>query len=426
MNSRQRVEKTLRHEVPDYVPFDLGGGSNTGMHASSVYLLRQALKLDPPGTPVKVIDPYGMCGEIKLDLVKALGGDIVPLLPPRNVFGYPNEDWKPWELFDSTPVLVPGGFNTEPEPDGDILMYPCGDHTAPPSARMPKGGFYFDSIPRNLVVDDQTLKLENNLEEFVQISDADISYYQTESKRLFEQTDKAILATFGGTAFGDVSLLQAPGLRNPKGIRDVAEWYMSLAMRKEFVWRIFEYQCEVGLRNLQRIHEVIGERITVMKVSGTDFGAQNNLLVSPKVFRELYLPFYKQVNNWVHQNTTWKTYIHSCGSVVNLLPDFINAGFDIFNPIQTSAAGMDPQKLKDQFSDCLVFWGGGIDTQQTLPYASPSKIREEVEERINIFGKGGGFIFATIHNVQPGIPVENLMALFDSFQIARKNTWLSG
>jgi hypothetical protein len=148
MNSRERVILALNHEEPDRVPLDLGGSPTTGMHVSTVYALRQALRLDPPGTPVKVIEPYQMLGEIKPDLWEALGIDVAGLSSPTTMFGFKNEGWKPWKLFDGTPVLVPEKFNTEPDAEGNILMYPQGDRNAPPCARMPKGGFYFDALDR--------------------------------------------------------------------------------------------------------------------------------------------------------------------------------------------------------------------------------------------------------------------------------------
>ena len=141
MSSRERVTLALEHEEPDRVPLDLGGSPTTGMHVSTVYALRQALNLDSPRTPVKVIEPFQMLGEIAPDLQEALGIDVVGLSSKTNLFGFRNEDWKPWRLFNGTPVLVPGRFNTQPNDDGSIFMYPCGDSSAAPCARMPKGGF---------------------------------------------------------------------------------------------------------------------------------------------------------------------------------------------------------------------------------------------------------------------------------------------
>jgi uroporphyrinogen-III decarboxylase len=151
-------------------------------------------------------------------------------------------------------------------------------------------------------------------------------------------------------------------------------------------------------------------------ITGTDFGSQNGPLTSPKIYREVFFPFHKRMCDWVHENTSWRTFIHSCGSVVDFIPDFIKAGFEIINPVQTSCAGMDPQELKRRFGRELTFWGGGIDTQKTLPFGSPDEVREEVLERLRIFGPGGGYVFNPIHNVQAGVPIENLLAMYEAFQ----------
>jgi len=242
MDSRKRVETALNHQEPDQVPLDMGASATTGIHVSSVYLLRQALALDPPGTPVKVIEPYQLLGEIKPDLIAALGIDVIGISGAKTMFGFRNENWKPWTTFDGTPVLVPGAFNTDPEPDGDILMYPEGDKSAPPSGRMPAGGYYFDAIIRQSPIDEETLDPHDNLEEFGDISRQDLEYFAREITHAYTHTDKAILANFGGTAFGDIALVPATQLKNPKGIRDVAEWYMSTITRRDYVWAVFEAQ----------------------------------------------------------------------------------------------------------------------------------------------------------------------------------------
>jgi len=415
MTSRERVEASLNHREPDRVPLDLGAGPVTGMHVSSVYLLRQALGLDEPGTAVKVVEPYQMLGEIGSDLIDAIGIDVVGLGGTKTMFGFPNENWKPWTTFDGTPVLVPGDFNTDPEPNGDILMYPEGDKSVPPSGRMPKGGFYFDSIIRQEPIDDATLDVEDNLQEFGPVSDEDLDHFRAEADRLYE-TGKAILANFGGTAFGDIALVPAPQLKDPKGIRDVAEWYISTASRRDYVYEVFDRQCEIGIANLEKIHAVVGDKVTAIFITGTDFGTQSGPFISPAAYRDLYKPFHSRVNGWVHDNTSWKTFIHSCGSVSAFLEDFIDAGFDILNPVQCSAADMDPAMLKDRYGDRITFWGGGIDTQKTLPFGTPDDVRAEVADRIRILSGGGGFVFNTTHNVQACVPQENLVALYKAVQ----------
>jgi hypothetical protein len=415
MNSRERVAISLSHQEPDRLPLDLGGSAVTGMHVSIVYRLRQALGLDAPGTPVKVVDPYQMLGEIGPDLLAAIGTDVVSLRPRKTMFGFRNEDWKPWTMLDGTPVLVPGGFNTEPEPNGDLLMYPEGDKSVAPSGRMPAGGWYFDAIIRQYPVDDNNLDVEDNLEEFEPISDEDLEYFRRETERLYAGTDKAIFGDLGGTSFGDIAMVPTPWLReHPRGIRDVEEWYISTVTRQDYIYEVFDRQCEIALENLAKIHKVIGERLSVIFVSATDFGMQQGLFISPKTYRRLYKPFHVRVNEWVHANTTWKTFIHSCGSVVKLIDDFIEAGFDILNPVQVSAAGMEPQVLKERFGDRVTFWGGGVDTQDTLPNRSPDEVRAEVHDRIRAFGLGGGFVFNTSHNVQPLTPVENVLAMYET------------
>ncbi len=419
MNSRQRVEAALNHRQPDRIPLDLGATTVTGMQVGCVYKLRQALKLDPPGTPVKVTEPYQMLGEIAPDLLDALGVDVIPLGRPSTMFGFKNEDWKPWTTFDGTPVLVPGKFNTDPEPNGDILMYPAGDKTVSPSGRMPKGGFYFDSTKRQDPIDDAHLNVEDNLEEYGPVTNADLQYFAAEAERLHKESNRAIVANFGGMAFGDIALVPAPWLKHPKGIRDVEEWYVSTVTRFDYVYKIFERQCEIALKNLAKFYDAVGDRITVAFMTGTDFGTQNGPFIGPKAYRSLYQPFHRRLNDWIHQHTPWKTFIHSCGSIIALMPDMVDAGFDIFNPVQCSAAGMNAEVLKEKFGDKITFWGGGIDTQRTLPFGTPGEIRSEVRRRMEIFGRGGGFVFTTVHNVQSGVPTENLLALYEAFRESR-------
>jgi len=414
MTSRERVDLALQHREADRVPLDLGASPITGMQVDTVYRLRQALGLDEPGTPVKVVEPYQMLGEIAPDLIAALGVDVVGLGKPATMFGFRNEGWKPWTTFLGAPVLVPEGFNTEPDENGDILLYPEGDRSVPASGRMPKGGFYFDGVVRQPPLDEDRLNVQDNLEEFGPISAEDLEYLASEAERLWSTTDKAILANFGGLSFGDIALVPAMNLKHPKGIRDIEEWYISTKTRRDYVYRVFERQCEIGLENLEKIHRVVGNRVAAAFITGTDFGTQNGPFISPKAYRDLFQPFHQEVNHWIHRNTSWKSFIHSCGSVRALVPDFIDSGFDILNPVQCSAASMVPGELKKEFGDRVTFWGGGVDTQRTLPFGSPDDVRAEVRQRLATFGAGGGYVFNTIHNVQARVPVENVVAMYET------------
>jgi Uroporphyrinogen decarboxylase (URO-D) len=348
--SRQRVEAALAHTEADRVPLDLGGTTVTGMQASTVHRLRQALHLDSPGTPVKVIEPFQMLGEVAPDLAEALGVDVVGLSLPTNFFGFKNEDWKPWALFDGTPVLVPGKFNTTQDPKSGLFMYPEGDTSAAPSARMPKGGFYFDSIIRQEPIDDEHLDPEGNVEGFGLLSEEDLTFVKSEAERLYA-TGKAVVGNFWGMNLGDIAFVPGPSLKRPKGIRDVEEWYASLSLRPDYVRDVFERQSEVGMTNLRRLYEAAGDKVTVVTVTGADFGGQQGPLISPKMYRALFKPFHVQVNEWIHANTGWRSFIHSCGSIWRLLDDIVDAGFDVLNPVQTSAAEMAPEPLKQRYGE---------------------------------------------------------------------------
>ena len=413
ITSRERVLAALNYEKVDRVPVDLGGTLGTGAHVSVIANLRRALGLDEPGTRVKVVEPYQMLGEVAPDLRKILGIDTVNLPGTKNHFGFADADWKPWRTFDGTDVLVAGKFNTDPEPNGAILQYPQADKSAPPSGRMPKGGFYFDDIIRQEPIDEAKLNPADNLEDFSLLGDEDIKILEQQALDLYENTDLAITTGLPGTAFGDVALVPAAFLKHPKGIRDIEEWYISTVSRREYIKDVFAGQAEIAVKNLKMIHQAVGDRLCAIWLDGTDLAAQNTLFCGPDTYRELYMPYSKKLNDWIHANTKWKTMKHCCGGCEPLIEGFIEAGFDILNPIQTSAKGMDPQVLVEKYGGRIIFWGGGADTQKTLPFDKPEDVREQVAERVRIFNSKNGFVFSTVHNIQCNTPTENVLAMFE-------------
>ncbi|MGA3329009.1 MAG: uroporphyrinogen decarboxylase family protein, partial [Terriglobia bacterium] len=203
-------------------------------------------------------------------------------------------------------------------------------------------------------------------------------------------------------------------LKDPKGIRDVAEWYMSTRSRREYIHQVFAHQCDIAIQNLEKIRVAVGDAVDAVFTCGTDFGTQTSAFCSVPAFRELYFPYYQRLNEWIHKHTAWKTFKHSCGSVERFIDSFIECGFDILNPVQCSAAGMDPVQLKQRYGDRIVFWGGGVDTQQVLPFGTPAQVREQVLERFEVFSGNGGFVFNAIHNIQAQTPVENVVAMMDA------------
>jgi uroporphyrinogen-III decarboxylase len=230
-----------------------------------------------------------------------------------------------------------------------------------------------------------------------------------------DATNTGVVLLAPGTAFGDIALVPAPFLKHPKGIRDIGEWYMTTAARPDYVHAIFEKQCEFALQNLATLIDMFGDRVQAVVTTGTDFGTQNSLFISIDTYRKLFKPYHQQLNDLIHRKSNWKTFIHSCGAVGPLIPEFIEAGFDILNPVQCSAAGMDPVMLKQQFGSDITFWGGCINTQHTM-YESPDAVYREVRERIDIFNKDGGFVCNSVHNIQGNSPIENVLAMFKAIK----------
>jgi len=407
LTSRERLATTLNHKEPDRIPIDFGATAVTGIHVSCVAALRDYFGLEK--RPVRVHEPFQMLGFVDDDLRTVMGLDVVGVFARQTMFGFPADDWKGWS-FNGLDVLVPGKFNIVIDGKGDALIYPEGDTTVPPSGRMPQGGYFFDNIVRQEPFDEEKLNPEDNLEEFKPISQEDLDHL-VQATEAAEATGLGVIASVGGTALGDIALVPGPFLKHPKGIRDVAEWYVSTGSRQDYIHKIFERQCEVAIGNLDRVHAALGGRIQALFLCGTDFGTQTSSFCSVKTFQNLYLPHYKQLGDWIHAHTPWKVFKHSCGAVYKFLPYFIEAGIDILNPVQLSAAGMDPVQLKTNFGDKLVFWGGGVDTQRVLPFGSPDEVREQVLRRCETLAPGGGFVFNTIHNIQANTPVENIVAM---------------
>jgi len=416
MNSRERIRKAINNMETDILPIDFGGTPVTGMHVSIVYKLRQLYGLDKKNTPVKVVEPYQMLGEIKDDLKKILGSDTVSIEGNTNFLGFKNEKWKEWELYDKTPVLVPGLFNTEKNKDGSIYQYVEGDKSFQPSVKMPYKGFFFDSVDRQKQIYEDKLDPNDNAEEFKLITDSDLEFLKNRAEGTYKNSDYSVIGMIASSGFGDSAYVTGTMLKDPKGIRSIEEWYISMYSRKNYIKKVFEKQCEIAIENYKKVFNVLNGKIDVVFISGTDFGMQNGLIISKELYGELFKPYHKKINSWIHNNTNCKTFIHTCGAIFNLIPDLIEAGFDILNPVQISANGMDPKKLKNEYGKDIVFWGGGVNTQKTLPFGKPEDVKDEVRELIDIFRVNGGFVYSAVHNIQANVPIENVVAMIEALQ----------
>lgn len=417
MTSRERVKTALNHQSPDRIPIDFGSTSVTGIHCKVVEALRDYYGLEKH--PVHIIEPFQMLGEVEPDLQEAIGIDCVSVFGPRNMFDIDESKLHlqrtPW----GQEVMIASGIDLTTDKEGDVYIYAKGDRTFPPSAVMPSNCYFIDAVERQHFVDDDQLKAEDNLEEYGPLSDKDLQHFVQAAQKA-AGTGKAVIASFGGTALGDVAFIPGMGLKDPKGVRNVSEWYMSTVMRKEFVHELFDKQTEIAIQNYTRLWQAIGDNVDVVFTCGTDFGTQNSQFCSLDTYRELWLPYHKRLNDWIHQHTTWKVFKHTCGAVVPIIPGLIEAGFDILNPVQINAKDMDSTFLKKEFGKDLTFWGGGIDTQRILPDGTPEEICSHVLKQCEILGRDGGFVFNAVHNIQANVPVENVVALMNTLNELKK------
>ncbi len=413
MTSKENFLRTLNHHEPDSVVVDFGATPVTGIHVHMVEQLRNHFGLEK--IPVKVTEPYQMLGEVDGELLEAMGVDVIGLSPPSDMFGHRMEDWKGYRTHWGQEVLVPGSFHVTVDEKGDTLMYPQGDTSVAPCARMPKAAYFFDAVNRQGLIDEETLDPEDNLQEFTLVSEEDLAYWKINTGNA-SRAGKGLVANFGGTAIGDIALVPGLNLKHPRGIRDVADWYMSTLIRTDYLHRVFEKQTDIALENLSKLAAATGDTVDVAFICGTDFGTQESSFCSVETFSELYLPYYKKINNWIHENTGWKTFKHSCGAVEPFMEYFIESGFDIINPVQVNAAGMDPSRLKEKYGNRLVFWGGGVDTQRVLPFGTPEEVKAHVLKECEIFAPGGGFVFNTVHNIQANVPLQNVVAMLEAIR----------
>ncbi len=427
MNSRERVLCALDHRQPDRVPIDFGGTRQSGIAASTYHKLKQRLGLD---TPTRVYDVYQMLAEIERPVMERFGADVIGLQRPAVAFGIRNERWKPWQLFDGTPVEVPGGFNPVPDERGDLILYSVprsawertvqplcgarvdrerpapdvptqsvGTRTKSPMARMPKGGFYFDRLdkyPGAAHADPETLQLPL-------LSQEECDHLHAQVEAYYQNTDLAIIAAMGPPYELFFGL----------GTGDFQSWMITLATEPEYVDALLTKIADAWLENLRRFADAVGDRVQIFQFND-DLGTQDAPFLSVRMFRERIFPHYKRGLDWVHRNTRMEVFMHNDGAIASLIPTLIEMGVDILNPVQTTAAGMDPVKLKREFGDRVVFWGGACDCQHTLPFGTPEQVAQEVRESIRILGAGGGYVLASVHNIQANVPPENVIAMFDA------------
>ncbi|MGD0744111.1 MAG: uroporphyrinogen decarboxylase family protein [Verrucomicrobiota bacterium] len=393
MNSRERILAAINHRPVDRVPIDFGGTRQSGISVWAYVPLRRRLGLRPGVLP-RVFDVYQMLAEIEQGVAERFGSDCVALNRPAVAFGILNEHWKPFTFPDGLQAEVPGAFNPEPDGGGLVLK-----RDGAVIAAMPATGRYFDRFEKypGAAHPDLSRWRAPRLEA------ASLDHFHREAEALFSNTDKAVIAAFGPP----YELFYGIG---QGGFED---WMVTFASEPEYVDGLYAELTDAWLENLRAFHAAVGSRVQIIQICD-DFGTQHAPFLSVNMFRERLLPAYRRGLDWIHANTSWKVLLHSDGAIVPLLPSIIEMGVDILNPVQTSAAGMDPERLKREFGDRLTFWGGSCDAQSTFARGTPAEVAAETERHLGVFTPGSGYVCAPIHNIQANVSPDNVIALFDT------------
>jgi uroporphyrinogen decarboxylase len=394
VNSRERVLCALKHATPDRLPVDLGATESSGLTAIAYNRVKEHLGINRGTT--QVFDVYQQVAKVEDALLDTFEIDTVPLLiEPR--------EWKPWTLPDGSPCEIPARWTPVEEGGGFVVRGPAGQVVA----RMPRGGFYFEPVDPPLA----GVTSPAGLAPFAAViasydwpffADEGLDSIAARAYRLFHETDRAVVAN-----------LQLHLLAAGQGLRGFEQFMMDLLIDKPMAHALLEMLCDDYCERVERLLTRVGGLVQVVLVND-DLGTQQSAMLSLDCYREMILPYQRTLFTHIKQRTGASLLLHSCGAVRRFIPDLIDAGIDALNPVQVSAAGMHTASLKREFGRDLTFWGGGCDTQHVLPHGSARQVRDEVRRRVADLSGDGGFVFTQVHNVQPDVPPQNVVAMYEA------------
>lgn len=395
MTSRERILNAVNHRPVDRIPIDFGGTRQTGISVWAYERLRQHLGLADTARWPRVFDTYQMLAEVESAVAERFGADCLALHRPAVAFNIRNEGWKTQRLPGDLLVEVPAGFNPIDDGRGGLLL----ERDGVLIAGMPAGSYYFDRFEKNPGATHPDL----DTWEPPCLDPETLDHYHRRAHALFNETDKAIVAAMGPPYELFYGLGQG----------GFEAWMITLASEPDYVAALYRRITDAWIENLAGFHAAVGDCVQVIQICD-DFGTQHAPFLSVKMFRDRLLPAYQRGLDWIHEHTSWKVLLHSDGAIAPLLPSIIEMGVDILNPVQTSAAGMDPVRLKTAFGDRIAFWGGACDGQSTLTDGTPAEVAAETARHIAALSPGGGYVCGSIHNIQANVPPENIVAMFDT------------
>lgn len=404
MNSRERVLAAIRHEETDRVPIDIGGTGVTGINLIAYGNLKRHLGLTDG--KAKVFHTWIQVPVIEKAIRDRLHSDTVTLPRYKMSLGVPADRFKPWTFVDGTEYLVPEGFSPTRNEFGDFEWHENGIKIA----EAPGEGTHGFSLRYHPLreatttkeIDDFFENYEGNFTARIKVTDEELEWAKAYAKNLRETTDKAIVADYFGTI-----------LENAQGIIGWDTIYMHMLAEPDIAKYFFERLTHEIVVGIKKYLEAVGEYIDVFMFAD-DIGHQRGPMMKMDVYKEFVFPGHKALFEAVHANSNAYTFFHTDGAVMTMLPELIDAGMDCFNTVQTDAANMDAYELKKKFGKHITFWGGGVDSHRILPMGTPDQVREDVRRRIEIFAPGGGYVFASIHNILGDVTPENILAAVDT------------
>lgn len=401
MTSRERVQLALMHKEADKIPVDFGGHRSSGIMALVYRDLRRKLGLSEK--PILVYDFIQQLAVIERDILDLFQVDVVGL---EHLFVDEPDYWKDWKLPDGTPCKIPSFIEVEKTEEGWIVR---GDEGQPICVQRP-GCLYFEQcyFPLAESTDETFERLEYYLAQVMwfRLGAPPCPWSWEEQKRYAERlrksTERAVYVVFGGNL-----------LETSQFVFRIDNLFTEIALNPSRIHRFLDRVVEYHLANLEKFLEAFGPYVDIIGF-GDDLGMQTGPQISPAMYREFFKP--RHALMWQTAKKKFphlKVALHCCGSVYRLLPDLIEAGLDIIQPVQITAKDMEPEKLKREFGRDIVFWGGGCDTQRILPFGTPEEVRKDTHHNITVFAPGGGYVFQQVHNIMAGVPPENIVAMFE-------------
>jgi len=393
VNSRNRILTALEHKEPDRVPVDLGGTESSGITAIAYNRLKRHLNLSGRS---QIYDISQMICKVEEPVVESVGSDAVPLLiEPRS--------WKPWTLVDGSPAEIPARANLRRTDDGEVVQLSENGQVV---ARSTSSGYYLDNVSPPLADACSTAHIEKYryFENFDWPDYLDETYedLNRKAKKLYQETDYLIVGNLWVHIF-------AAG----QALRGYENFMTDLIANQKLAHCLMENLMNVYMKRVSEYAEAVGEYVQVIEVND-DLGAQFGPQLNPDLYRKMIKPYHRKLWSYIKEKTGCYLLFHSCGSVYDFIPDFIEMGIDALNPVQVSARNMDTARLKREFGSEISFWGGGCDTQRVLPFGTTDEIEEEVKRRVDDLASDGGFVFTQVHNIQPDVPPENIMAMYNA------------